>query len=297
MPVSAICLRSELERVLGRPIAAIERQPGTYGSSHPIEEVEIRFLAGEPLRLVAKDAPSGEVTAYEQVLRPRKLDVPTYHGTLAKPECGGRWLLLDAVDGVPLWQVGELEAWEQAARWLAGLHASGTPARELELMAYGAEYFEPWMGRAVGRSDAPALAALAVHWQRVVERLLDWPPTTVHGDFYPSNVLVEHRSPRPRVLPIDWERAGRGPGLLDLAALSSGRWTVAERERLALAYHGALAPADRPSPAELVDALRYFRLFVAVQWLGWSRDWSPPAEHAHDWLGDVIGLVEELELS
>jgi len=31
-----------------------------------------------------------------------------------------------------------------------------------------------------------------------------------------------------------------------------------------------------------------------MQWLGWSADWSPPAEHAHDWLGEAIAMAEQL---
>jgi hypothetical protein len=33
-----------------------------------------------------------------------------------------------------------------------------------------------------------------------------------------------------------------------------------------------------------------------VQWLGWSPDWSPPAEHAHDWLGEALHLADKLGL-
>ena len=60
------------------------------------------------------------------------------------------------------------------------------------------------------------------------------PRTFLHGEFYPSNVLIEDAVEGPRVRPVDWEMAGLGPGLADLAALISGRWEEAEREALAL---------------------------------------------------------------
>ncbi len=49
-------------------------------------------------------------------------------------------------------------------------------------------------------------------------------------------------------------------------------------------------------PNHAIASFMYFRLYIAVQWLGWSRDWSPPAEHAHDWLSEALSLAEELEL-
>ena len=69
------------------------------------------------------------------------------------------------------------------------------------------------------------------------------------------------------------------------------------RERLARAYFDACLPAMRGSGWEdFLDALEHFRLHLAIQWLGWSRDWSPPAEHAHDWLADALRLAEGLGL-
>jgi thiamine kinase-like enzyme len=96
------------------------------------------------------------------------------------------------------------------------------------------------------------------------------------------------------VRPVDWELAGVGPGLLDLAAITSGSWDAAERDRIACAYHRALPLAIRPRRADLLDALKHCRLLIAVQWLGWSSDWSAPAEHAHDWLSDAIAIAREL---
>ncbi|MDQ3677240.1 MAG: aminoglycoside phosphotransferase family protein, partial [Actinomycetota bacterium] len=108
------------------------------------------------------------------------------------------------------------------------------------------------------------------------------------------NILVQRPAGSPRIRPVDWELAGVGPGLLDLAALTSGSWSTAERERIGLAYGRALPPALRPHPADLLDALAHCRLFVAVRWLGWSAEWSPPAEHAHDWLAEATALAREL---
>jgi hypothetical protein len=33
-----------------------------------------------------------------------------------------------------------------------------------------------------------------------------------------------------------------------------------------------------------------------MQWLGWAAEWSPPPEHAHDWLAEALTLGERLGL-
>jgi aminoglycoside phosphotransferase (APT) family kinase protein len=220
--------------------------------------------------------------------------VPHCYGAVAEPSIGRYWLFLEAVDGAPLWQTGELRAWEETARWLAQLHAGEAPAVHSHLIRYDAAYFRRWIDRAVAFAPEGSLDAVAAGWNRVVERLSAWPRSFVHGEFYPSNVLVRRGTASSRVVALDWEMAGVGPGLLDLAALGAGGWTQAERERLALVYLDSLPPAGRPSEDVLLHALAYFRLYVAVQWVGWSEDWSPPAEHAHDWLSEALSLADEL---
>jgi aminoglycoside phosphotransferase (APT) family kinase protein len=100
-----------------------------------------------------------------------------------------------------------------------------------------------------------------------------------------------------RVCPVDWEMAALGPGLIDLAALTAGGWTSDEREKLALAYHAALGSHETPPLDAFLVVLDYCRLHLAVRWLGWSQDWTPPPEHAQDWLGEALGLAEKLGVS
>ena len=315
MPVTDQDLRAVLESVLGCRVTAICRRPNGYRSSFAIEDVELTMDDGQTLPVVFKDLarsaltpaaqgakPAGlldplrEIEAYLEVLGPGRVDAPTCYGAVAEPDEGRYWLFLESVEGIPLWQVSEQSEWQEAAAWLAGLHARAAPSRPSHLLRYDATYFQRWIDRAVAFTPAGSLSAVAAAWPAVVERLLDWPRTFVHGEFYPSNVLIRTGTARPRVAPVDWEMCGLGPGLLDLAALVSGNWAAGDRERLALAYRDSLPSPGRPSTAELLDALAYFRLYIAVQWLGWSRDWSPPAEHAHDWLSEALTLAEELEL-
>jgi hypothetical protein len=100
------------------------------------------------------------------------------------------------------------------------------------------------------------------------------------------------------VAPVDWEMAAWAPRLLDLAALTSGAWNADERRAMARAYRGALEP-DSGLPGDerrFLEALELCRLHLGVQWLGWSPDWTPPAENAHDWSAEAERIVLSLEL-
>src|SRR5260370_39276510 len=99
-----------------------------------------------------------------------------------------------------------------------------------------------------------------------------------------------------RVCPVDWEMAGVGPGLPDLAALTAGAWTDEQKTALALAYHAALPPDHTwfTRPDALLAALDFCHLHLAMQWLGWSPEWSPPPEHRRNWLREALRLAGKL---
>jgi hypothetical protein len=43
-------------------------------------------------------------------------------------------------------------------------------------------------------------------------------------------------------------------------------------------------------------ALDCCRLQLAVQLLGWARQWTPPATHTQDWLGETFYVADRLGL-
>src|SRR5262249_46371623 len=159
--------------------------------------------------------------------------------------------------GKELYQVGDFSAWEEVARWLGRLHAevaAAAPhlAAEAHLIAHGANYYRNWMRRALAIQGVSAeatdiagrsrLEKLAARYEEVLARLAALPRTFIHGEFYASNVLVQETATGLRVCPVDWEMAALRPGLIDLAALTAGKWTPDQQEALALAYHAALKP-------------------------------------------------------
>jgi Ser/Thr protein kinase RdoA (MazF antagonist) len=293
-------------------IIGLERRPFAYASSFRIEEIDVRLgplEGGRSLTLLFKDlSPEGmldgarrakpfflydprrEIEMYRRILQPGRFGTATCYGAVADAAAGRYWLFLEKVPGRELYQVGELAVWQQAARWLAGFHARFAGRDELSplaqdshLLLYGADSYRRWIDRA--RAAHPSLDRLAERYDQVVDHLVALPVTVLHGDFYASNVLVEQTGEDLRICPVDWELAAVGPGLFDLAALTAGQWTEAERVVVAMAYydvHPLSACHSLDGPAFL-EALDWCRLHLAVQWLGWAPDWSPPAEHAHDW--------------
>lgn len=330
-------LRAGLEQALagvGLELAGeIERRPSPYRTSFPIEELGVELRGRGPARLAFKRLDRAELEPSAQLAKPRWLHDPAresqaYRMLLSQappgpPEFFGaveegerRWLFVEWVEGRELFQVGERELWEEAARWLARFHAALAPeverARgEAHLLHHDAAFYHRWIERArefaqvAGRSEhRRRIEWLSARHEAVIEALLAMPRTVIHGEFYASNVLVaepDHasdsghtplgRKSDARVAPVDWELAAVGVGLSDLAALVSG-WSDADRQALVAAY------ASQPSVPEFTERdLDHVRLQVAIQWLGWAPpEWEPPEGQRHDWLGEAVGLAEGLGL-
>jgi aminoglycoside phosphotransferase (APT) family kinase protein len=303
-------LRLALERAAGGPgrLVGVRRRPSAYRTSSPIEELDVQRADGTTVPLILKvlgraaltdaarkakpaflDDPAREVEVYQSMLPAAPPGPPKCYGAGAADRC---WVLLERVAGRELYQVGEFELWEAAARWLARLHATfaGRPGPPVgRLVVHDPDYFRAWARRAA--VFVPQMRRLSERYERAVERLAAVPPTVLHGEFYASNVLVCDTPVGVRVCPVDWELAGWGPGPIDLAALTAGKWTDAERRALAAAYHDELGAGSFDS---LLEALEWCRLHQAVRWVGWSADWAPPAGHAHDWVCEALELADRL---
>ena len=328
-------LRSALDTLFGRAkssrIVDLDTRPLPYASSFALEEVNVRFDDGRVLELVCKNTseeamlpearrikprflrnPLREIATYERILEPFAAGAPRFYGSAIDRGRGRYWLFLERVRGVPLTEVGDVAVWRQASGWLAGMH--GRFAREpglaaaaavVPLVQYDRAQARAWMERAQRRLEADALqppsvrlrfASLASQYERVLDEVAAQPSGFVHGEFFASNVLVETAAGQRRIRPIDWEVAGTGPLLMDLAALTAGRWTEDERAELATSYLTALSKSRGPSLSrnDFMRALDCCRLQLAIQRFGWARDWTPPASHTQDWLGEVLHVAHRL---
>jgi hypothetical protein len=310
---------------LGR-IVRLESTPCVDRTSFHLVELDIELEDGSVLRLLLKDLgrknlhetarrvkpgflydPLREIRTYQEILARDRLGTAHCYGAVVRPGEDLYWLFLEKVPGVRLSQMGDDSPWLQAARWLARLHArflreSETLNRSAPLLRYDAAYYRLWLER-VERFQSAGLGravreSLVETYGRAIGRLTRLPSTLIHGEFYASNILVQQTREGRRIRPVDWEMAAVGPGLVDLAALSSGAWAERERTEMAAAYHDALLSEGWPNfPFEdLLLALDDCRLHLAIRWLGWAPDWSPPPENAHDWLGEAIALGEKMRM-
>lgn len=296
MTPTTLELQRTLECAVGR-IHRIERNPCPYYSSCEIEELQVTLADGTVLPVIFKNLSAQAVVAearvrpaflydslreievYRLVLNRRSLGTARYLASVTEPD--RFWLFVEQVEGIPLWQAGDLETWRNAARWLAELHRE--PVSVPHLLRYDQDYYRHWWERAV-RFHPKLQTVESVHNQ-AVSCLLDLPATFIHGEFYASNVLVKGT----RICPVDWEMAASGPGLIDLAALIAGKWNDDQRLDVAGAYWGGSKPSN-----STLYALDCCRLHLAVRLLGWASDWQPPAAHAHDWLQQAFDIAEIL---
>ncbi len=315
-------------------IDRLDRRISEYCSSFIIEELDVTLDDGTTHALIVKDLsmnalmegagrvkpaffyePMREIETYRRVLALHGLGTATYYGAVTQEEGKRYWLFLERVPPGLLWQHGDIGVWKDVARWLAGMHTylvRETERREsahlAHLLNYDRDFYWRWMRRAAtfvcegdksaDRKAAKAIRDLESRYEKVVERLAALPVTVIHGEFYASNVMIDAGPERLRVCPVDWEMAAVGPGIIDLAGLTSGGWTREQKDAMALAYYDAL-PADRTADFDretFLTDLEYCRLHQAVQWLGWSPFWAPPPEHAQDWLKEAVGTAERLGL-
>ena len=293
-------LETALAERLGAGIETIRRRPYPYRTSFPLEELELSLADGRVVALLLKRLDRGSLDDHARAVKPalvhdprreieayrlladEDLGAPRCYGAIIDGDCA--WLLVEKVPGIELWQAGEVETWQAVARWLRQLHErfEDRPPGSVALLRHDSDYYRLWAERARRRVGAALGPVLALH-DRVVARLTSLPPTFIHGELYASNVIVQLEGRR-RVAPVDWEMASVGPGVIDLAALTSG-WAEPGRTAIVSAY-GEVDPMD----------LDCGRLQLALQWLGWSPEWTPPPEHECDWLAEATRIAERLEL-
>lgn len=311
-------LIAALERGIGKRVIDVRRIRSPYATSYELEELVVQPEGEPPLELMFKDLgtpspaaraikpsfvvdPLREIEVYTKLLPGLPVSTARCRAVSIDQARRRYWLFLERIRGVELYQVGERTTWEVVARWLAHMHRAlaRRPSGCRRLLHYDAELITRWAHRAfeyAPASNRSRLGEIAAHYDAVVQMMLLAPATPIHGEFYASNVLVDDPRSPSRVCPVDWEMAALGPPLIDLAALVSGAWSMPDRDAIAAAYHSALPAEDRPAKTDFRIALDACRLHLAIQWLGWSKEWSPPAEHATDWLTSALELAGSLGL-
>ncbi|HEX5365067.1 MAG TPA: hypothetical protein VFW63_00165 [Acidimicrobiales bacterium] len=251
--------------------------------------------------------PRREAAMYRDVLG--QVDGPPAHVGSHLDGTDPSVLVVELVDGLELSDVGEIDVWARAAAWFGAFHASDAldRASAVPLVAHDDRARVRWRDRAAAaaeRLDGAARRRVA----RAVEvfdgpgreRLASATTGLVHGEAYPSNLVVgvtpaagTAAGAAPRICPVDWETAGRGPVLIDLAALVTGDWAPGDRQRLLAAYRAA-ARAGGLGFDDFAVELAACRLQLALQWVGWFVDHAPPDRHARDWAAEAADAADAM---
>jgi len=309
-----------------RAIVKLSRRPCSYSSSFTLDEIDVGFDDGSELQLVMKDVspaamtksaerarpeflfePGREIEAYRRILPHAPRGTATWYGALVDQRARRYRLVLERVEGLELRHVGAFSIWERAAQWIAEFHQSFSPADVAQLaesssvLVHDEAFYWRWLARAqkfaARRSSAGrTIDRIARGYAPVVSRLAGMPRTLIHGEFYPCNIRICQTRDEVRVCPVDWEMAALGPGLMDLASLTTG-WGQREQRALVRAYrrtNSDNATRSARIPHDLWLDFRCCRLHLAVRMLGWSDAWAPPPHHAYDWLGEAERLAQRI---
>jgi hypothetical protein len=148
-PATDQALRAALESALVKRIVGLQRRPCIYQSSFALEELTLEFDQGEELSVMFKDIgphalheearsakpeflfnPRREIAVYRDLLSRHQLGTANLIAAVEQDDPPRSWLFLEDVEGIELYQTGEIELWQSAARSLRMLHAS-VPASDV----------------------------------------------------------------------------------------------------------------------------------------------------------------------
>jgi len=204
-------------------VTRLVQRPSQFATSYALHELDVELADGTRLELMLKDLgrdapgasareikppflydPLREIEVYTELLAPAGIETPICYAALAER----RWLVLERVRGVELYQVEPRSTWEHVARRLADMHArlAAIGPRSERLIRYDEQLLRLWPRRTAefaGGERREPIERIAARYDAVVELLLDLPASPIHGELYASNVLVDDPHAPERVCPVD----------------------------------------------------------------------------------------------
>jgi hypothetical protein len=235
-----------------------------------------------------------EAMVYQRLLPKLEVSTPTLYGVYRDAARGGLWLVLESLEDIThLHKVPE--AMGSAARWIGRFHAAGQDFLQASatpfLDAYDEDYFLGWAKRTrqylrSRNQHTPWLEQLCTGFREPVSALLSVPPTVVHGEYYPENILVREGT----IYPVDWESTVLAAGEIDLASLTEG-WPEQVAQDCESEYQITRWPGGTPDG--FFRRLWTARLYLQFRWLGDDperdvSEWRLEALHS---AGERLGLL------
>lgn len=280
-------LTAGLTSVLRSQVKILDRQLNIYSATFPSEIVRCRLGDSHELQLLCKYGNDHgtslspitghkggvpyEAAVYSRILQASRATTPTFYGAYRDGETDHTWLILKYLDNSARLQfTGEPSAaMALAARWIGRFHNAAeerlSRASMRFLTRYNTEYYLGWArctSLAAGHLHQrfPWLTPLSRRFEDVVALLVASPPTVIHGEYYPSNVLFRGGI----VYPVDWESAAVATGEIDLAALTED-WDSDIVRQCELEYQRVRWPTG--APADFERRLCSARLYLQFRWL------------------------------
>lgn len=270
-------------------LSIVHREPTCQGT-FPKEVVTCSLGDGREFRLFCKyemgcnhnafghrGGVAHEATVYQELLHPLALSTPWLYGVYEDASSGQVWLVLDFLErSVRVKKSLDPEAMGLAARWLGQFQALCQKRMQTTSMPflkrYDVDYYLGWARRTLqflGRHQQPMswLQKLCTRFHEAVTTLLSVPPTVIHGEYYPKNILYRDGT----IYPVDWESTALAAGEIDLASLTEA-WPEAIVRECAVQYQAARWPDDPPDDFE--RRLGAARLYLHFRWLGISPESS-----------------------
>ncbi len=272
------------------PVRVIGREPNAFASTFPSEIARCRLDDGRELSLLCKYGSPAEHDAlghrggvgyeaavYRDVLQFFSTHSPRFYGCYLDPETGAAWLAIeyvaDAVRVADMTSPGR--ALRRAARWIGRFHAD-TETRLASvsmpvLRTYDGEYYRQWARRTERFASelqlgGSWLVALCERFVASVDALLASPPTVIHGEYGPKNILVRGGE----ICPVDWESTAIAAGEIDLVSLTQ-KWPRDVVQACDGEYRRARWPDGAPGGFELAREMA--RLYWDFRWLGDRPEW------------------------
>ncbi|HKB00605.1 MAG TPA: aminoglycoside phosphotransferase family protein [Gemmataceae bacterium] len=284
------CLEQAAPDVFGGPggIATLHRDRCKLVTSYDAYVLTARLAAGGEVRAFLKDfgvsarpkdgpreRRERELQVYRELLADAGLGTPRYYGSVWDAAAGRFWLLLEYVDGTPVGYC-DLACWAPAAAVLGRLHGhfgryAGRLGAHDFLIRHDTESYRAKADMAVCDVGQLApylvdrLAPVVRRYLELVPVLVDQPVTLLHGGCRATNILIRVAYDPDRACILDWEEAGIGAPLFDVAYLLDGIEPPTIDPLLEAYRRDARAYGlPLPAPADMKYVMDCFRLHLVM---------------------------------
>lgn len=224
---------------------------------------------------------------YEHVLAAIPAFAPRFHGIARGVDDGQWWLFIEHVAGDE-YRPATSDHRRIAAHWLGAVHSttSRMPLGQL-LPERGLAHYRSRLrsglqaiskvlsASSMAAEDRSRLVAAARRcasldrqWDALEAPLDAVRPGLVHGDLRPKNTRIRRASEGAQLVAFDWETAGWGVPVADLAVFSVGnRWRDLPR---IMDYHQITGRSAGAHMRRIATIGRVFRLVASIDWEGKS---------------------------